>query len=301
MKILVILLTAMCSLGMAQDRPEIKKLDPIKFEREGSGGMSGTFPGFTEVDSQKLEKAIELAVSLVRELNIGSDQDLSMIWNLENEIQSTKYIQIKNKTAAKANRFAGDYNWSGLLVASTKPFPGSATYIYPGFLDNNNIDATQVAQMVIEEALHRSLPGPINRYEKIVKSITRIISTNSGNKSKALKNYFNKIKNVRFPWQVKFIVRGFDRYHAPVIKEKLQNTKRIVETNGEARIVVEFIQKSNVSGGHVVFRDTYNNTQKTLPVNFMWKRLDLVSPHEYQPVINFILTELRDIEFMQSL
>ena len=300
MKKLLILLTAMCSLSMAQVLPEIKKQDPIRFEREGSGGKSGTFPGFTEVDSLKLEEAIELALNLVRELNIGSDYDLKMIWNLENEISSSRYIQIKSKTMARANRFAGDYNWSGFLVASTKPAPGSATYIYPGFLNNGNVDSTQVAQMIIEEALHRSLPEPTNRYEKIVKSITRIISTNSGDKSKALKIYMNKIKNLRLPWHVRFEIPGSNIY-GPLIKQKLQSTNRIVETTGEARIVIVINNKTRSSGGHIVFKDTYNNTQKTLPADFMWKRMELIGEHQYQAIINFVLTELRNIEFMQSL
>jgi hypothetical protein len=154
--------------------------------------------------------------------------------------------------------------------------------------------------MVIEEGLHRRLPEPINRYEKIVKSITRIITTNSGSKSQALKAYLQKIQNVKLPWQVRFEVRGYT-LHAPIIKQKLQSTNRVIETTGPARIVILLSQESAYNGGFVAFKDTYNNTVKTLPANFMWKRIDYVTQQDYQSVVDFVLTELKQVEFLQSL
>ena len=307
MKKILILLTAVCSISIAQKLPDIKKLDPVKFEREGSGGKSGTFPGFTEVDSQKLERAIALALSLVQELNIESDYELKMLWNLENEISSSKYIKIKNQTAARANRFPGDYNWGGLLAASTKPYPGSPTYIYPGFLESNEIDETQVAQMVIEEALHRTLPEPTNRYERVVKSITGIITTNSGDKTNSLKAYLNKIKNLRLPWAVSYSIIShpytptsiYSKGYLSRIKTQLQGSGRVTESSASTRLKIVL----NIPENTLEIHDLYSKTVQSInaPYPGFLGNPSNVRNLNYNGLISGVLQEIKRIEFMQSL
>ena len=56
---ILVLLTFVTALSYAQvKKPAVKQTaktaDPFKIEREGSGGMSGSFPGFCEVSSKKL-------------------------------------------------------------------------------------------------------------------------------------------------------------------------------------------------------------------------------------------------------
>jgi hypothetical protein len=162
-KIAVLLITAFLSLNVLAN------------SRTGNGSFRGRLEGFDDYqkESQKLVRAIERSETILSEVDYEESAFLSLR-TLRREILEAKYIKINKTMVAVPKRHPGDYLWAGELAASTDAFPGAPTRIYKNVIED--MSETQLVQMVIHEALHRSLSSPYNTYEPVVERITNILT-----------------------------------------------------------------------------------------------------------------------------
>ena len=165
----------------------------------GNGSNFLVLEGFEEVKDEKgkLRKAILDAVKIAEKINLKNAPELLF---LKEEIEGSRYIKIDREVYSEGNRNPGDYTYGSWLVATTEPYRGAPTKIYNNVIDR--LSLSQLVQMVIHEALHRSLYAPVNTQEKIVERLTNII-TQYERLDENLRRYLDFVKTMKISWAVK--------------------------------------------------------------------------------------------------
>ncbi|MFN8370804.1 MAG: hypothetical protein U0T83_09310 [Bacteriovoracaceae bacterium] len=136
---------------------------------------------------------------MINNLNLDTHTDFPEFEELTNEIQFAKYILVDRDVEVSPNRSPGDYPVGGYLVASTETYRGAPTKIYPKLI--GKLSSTQLVQMIIHEALHRTLPSPMNESEEIVNRVTNFLTQFTSSKVVPnLKKYMEKIRTQKIAW-----------------------------------------------------------------------------------------------------
>jgi hypothetical protein len=173
------------------------------------------------------ERVIKLNESILEKVNRLDLSDVPQLKDLSAELL-TPILEMTEDAYKNPNQYPGDWREGGLLYGYTDLIPGAPTMIYPIALlpiNQGGLSDVQLKQLLIHEALHRTLPVPLNGIESLVVSLTRIILLHAENRvASAAKTVLARFANLdpHFPIEVRL---NMDKLKKPDATPRLDSVK----------------------------------------------------------------------------
>jgi hypothetical protein len=140
----------------------------------GRGTLGKDLLSFKTITDPRLEKINFEIIEKVQRIDFSNVPELK---NLAAELM-TPVLEMTTDAYKNPNQYPGDWREGGLLYGYTDLIPGAPTLIYPVALlpnDPRALNDGQLRQLLVHEALHRTLPNPLNGLENLVVTLTRIV------------------------------------------------------------------------------------------------------------------------------
>lgn len=151
---------------------------------DGKGTLGMDLMDFKEVTDDRLLKLNQKVIKRMRDLGVAALPELA---KLTREL-NVPILEMTEDVHRKASEDPGDWKVDGFLYGYTELRSGAPTLIYPIALQKprepkkdedlrapQGLSDVQIQQLLLHEALHRTLPRPLNRIEELVVTLTRIL------------------------------------------------------------------------------------------------------------------------------